>query len=849
MRIIGNNPDADNAEITAVASGALANGSTVVVNTDGTVSVVGETVISEAVGTPTTFGSGVGYYNAVSFDSNSNRIVIAYRDNNNSDYGTAVVATVNSNNTLTLGTPVVFISSHTQDVGAVFDSSNNKIVICFKDAGNSYYGKAVVGTVDSSDNSISFGSVVTYSTATTSENKPVFDSSNNKIVITFFDSSPAHGRCIVGTVSGTSISFGSSVSFNSGTTAFLDAAYDSSNNKVIVVYTDSAATGNPLNARVATVSGTSISFGTEVTVLSTETQYNSAVFDENSGKVVVSYMDENNSNYGTSKVGTVSGTSISFGSAVVWEQGESQYISGVYDSVAKQVVLFYNDGDDSGKGKVVSGTVSGTGISYSSATQFEAGNTQSLAAGYAASGKSVALYMDNGNSNLRTYVVYQNSYSSTNLTSENYIGMSSGVVVPSSLGSATAFDSGSNPFVQAAYDTNSNKVVISYKDNSNSSYGTAVVGTVSGTSISFGTPVVFAAEAMSTSNPVVFDSSNNKIVISFKASDASGKAIVGTVSGTSISFGSAAQFESATVTPPITSCFDSSSNKVFIAYGKSTNGYGIVATVSGTSISFGSAAAFDSSIGGTPYISSAFDSPNSKVVVAYKDGNNSGYGTTTIGTISGTSVSFGTPVVFAAVAVATTKTVFDSANGKIVHSYYASGVAAKARVGTVSGTSISYGTEASVTSTVGAVDNIAFDSSRNQIVVLISISANPYNLKAFTGSVSGTDIAFGSAFNITAAGVYNANVVHDPDSKINIAAYNTGSNGTAQTFNTELRGEVPSGTQAIIDIGSAISTNQTSLTAGQQYFVQTDGTIGTTAADPSVIAGTAISATEIIVKG
>jgi hypothetical protein len=41
----------------------------------------------------------------------------------------------------------------------------------------------------------------------------------------------------------------------------------------------------------------------------------------------------------------------------------------------------------------------------------------------------------------------------------------------------------------------------------------------------------------------------------------------------------------------------------------------------------------------------------------------------------------------------------------------------------------------------------------------------------------------------------------------------------------------------------------TSFTAGQQYFVQTDGTLGLTAADPSVIAGTAISATEIIVKG
>ena len=35
-----------------------------------------------------------------------------------------------------------------------------------------------------------------------------------------------------------------------------------------------------------------------------------------------------------------------------------------------------------------------------------------------------------------------------------------------------------------------NRVVIAYYDDANSDYGTVVVGTVSGTSISFGTPVV-----------------------------------------------------------------------------------------------------------------------------------------------------------------------------------------------------------------------------------------------------------------------------------------------------------------------------------------------------------------------
>jgi sugar lactone lactonase YvrE len=45
------------------------------------------------------------------------------------------------------------------------------------------------------------------------------------------------------------------------------------------------------------------------------------------------------------------------------------------------------------------------------------------------------------------------------------------------------------------------------------------------------------------------------------------------------------------------------------------------------------------------------------------------------------------------------------------------------------------------------------------------------------------------------------------------------------------------------------STAGSSLTSGQSYYVQTDGTLGTTAASPSVFAGTAVSATKLIVKG
>ena len=45
--------------------------------------------------------------------------------------------------------------------------------------------------------------------------------------------------------------------------------------------------------------------------------------------------------------------------------------------------------------------------------------------------------------------------------------------------------------ISATFDSTNNKVVIAYRDGSNSDYGTAIVGTVSGTSISFGSEVIF----------------------------------------------------------------------------------------------------------------------------------------------------------------------------------------------------------------------------------------------------------------------------------------------------------------------------------------------------------------------
>ena len=163
------------------ASGSIPDGRTVRLNGDGTVSVISG-VPTEA-GTSVVFNSASTFYISATFDSISNKVVIAYTDNGNSNYGTAVVGTV-SGTSITFGTPVVFESANCAYTTATFDSNSNKVVIAYAD-GNSFYGTAVVGTV--SGTSITFGTPVVFESASSIYTTATFDSNSNKVVITYRD--------------------------------------------------------------------------------------------------------------------------------------------------------------------------------------------------------------------------------------------------------------------------------------------------------------------------------------------------------------------------------------------------------------------------------------------------------------------------------------------------------------------------------------------------------------------------------------------------------------------------------------------------------------------------------------
>jgi hypothetical protein len=315
--------------------------------------------------------------------------------------------------------------------------------------------------------------------------------------------------------------------------------------------------------------------------------------------------------------------------------------------------------------------------------------------------------------------------------------------------------------------------------------------------------------------------------------------------------------------------YDTNANKVVIAShnnSQSGNGYGYVGTVSGTSISFGSGTAFTST-GTCDNIDVTFDSSNNKVVVVYQD-NTASHGLSVVGTVSGTSISFGTPVTINAASTSELHCSFDATNNKVVVFYKDGGNSGygTAIVGTVSGTSISYGTEVvfesnSIVLAAGFKSSI-FDPDNSLITISYSFTGGGGCFKA--GTVSGTSITFGDKLVFEPGDIYYPESCYDPDTDRVVNVYidagrsnyftaavikTVGSNLTSENYIGIAEYAAADTETATVLIKGGVSTTQSSLTPGQTYFVQGDGTLGLTADDPSVTAGTAVTSSKLIVKG
>ena len=465
-----------------------------------------------------------------------------------------------------------------------------------------------------------------------------------------------------------------------------------------------------------------------------------------------------------------------------------------------------------------------------------------------------------------------------------------GALDPPQPGTSVIYSANSASNTNSTFDSNSNRVVIAYQDHGNSRYGTAVVGTVNGTSISFGTPVAYNS-VVSNDNVPTFDSDSNKVVIAFEDQTNSrhGKAIVGAVnsSNNSIAFGSIVTFESARANLAAIA-FDSNVNKVVVLYNDGGNSDALTAvvgdvTASNNSIAFGTPV----SLGLVAYTNAAisFDSTANKMVVAYRNVSDSNHGAAKVGTItaSNNSIAFGAEAKFlAASSTGSKQCAYDPDTNKTAIFFIdTSGSPAvnKAVVATVntSNNTLSYGSLTAFTTFSNAISGAVYDTNINKFVVVYTDQSGDITQHVIVGTVNGTSISFGTQSptsadttkvvpNVQSAcfdsnsnkvvSVFKKTDPNDPNSTstnkgraVVISTQGLISNLTAENYVGISDSAYTDGQDAVIQVGGSVDDAQSSLTVGQSYFVQTDGSLGTTADDPSVFAGTAIAATKLVVKG
>jgi hypothetical protein len=387
-------------------------------------------------------------------------------------------------------------------------------------------------------------------------------------------------------------------------------------NTTEIVFSDMTA------ATTLTPTGGGVTVGTPSTFNPALTRGSSVAFDPNTaGKFVVVYEDDANSDYGTAIVGTISGTTISYGSEYNFDTGDVEInsINVAFDpNVASKFVIVWDDNDNN-KGKAVVGNISGTVISFGSVYQFNSSYSDYITIAFVpnASDKFVIAYTDQVTGQMVGTAI---------------VGTISGTVI--SFGSEYIFhpystNSTGAKEISLAFDPNSpGKFVITYQErhSSSRSSGTAIVGIISGTALSFGSQFKFVnntGNGIINETSVAFDPNTaGKFVVAYceEPTGGDGKAIVGTITGTSISYGSVYTFNITNSNETIGNIdiyFDPTFVSVFlISYKKQAYARIAVVGVLGTTLSF---VDYTTSLQ-VSYNTMAFDpsTPN-RFIISYKD--------------------------------------------------------------------------------------------------------------------------------------------------------------------------------------------------------------------------------------
>ena len=417
----------------AVASGTISNGDTVIINADGTVSSVAGSGATESIGADAEFESGGISWVGACYDTTADRVVICYKETTG-NYINVQVGQV-SGSTITFGADTAVGTQYSGYPAIAYDVTANRVVIHYVDNGSGSYAAAAVGTVTGgATNTISFGTPVVLTSAAITYPTLVYLAATSKMIFLWkLDGAPQDGQCACGTTDAASetITFGTTISFQSGAAQFLTRGsfYDPDTERVVACYQVADQDGHA--CLIENTTGTTLVAYTAYEFEAGATSGMGGAYDTDQNKGIITYRDDHHGYYLKAVVMTIVGgvtNSITYGTEVTAVSVNSSHINATYDETADKVVVMYSDSTNT-QGSVVAGTISGTGASATSTWGTPLLVTESYLQ-YPTivydsdTGQCVLNYVDGNDSESGHSRVLTVGFTSTNLTTSNYIGIS-----------------------------------------------------------------------------------------------------------------------------------------------------------------------------------------------------------------------------------------------------------------------------------------------------------------------------------------------------------------------------------------------------------------------------------------
>ena len=453
-----------------------------------------------------------------------------------------------------------------------------------------------------------------------------------------------------------------------------------------------------------------------------------------------------------------------------------------------------------------------------------------------------------------------------------------------SLATSGVIESQYNRGINFGYDSINNKILAILNNNSNPE--SAVVGTISGDSITWGTPVTFTG-GLTVDCEIAFDTTSGKFIFFFNNS-LNGNyqtAQTGTISGTTITFGTPVVVESAYSDLQVKGSvvYDPSTNKIVFIFSNNTAMYSRIATVSGTSLSLQTRYTVYTT--STSLLKAVYVPATQSIAVIHVDNNyrdTMGFNAK----LSASSIQW-IPQKQVRLIWGSSFAVAGLSQGNSPNSTYVPSIAAHPTEphifwsyrGVYNDTFYLYSFSLSEyfgiqkrnvfisgigTETSGCLYNeIAYDENSERIIVARQgNTASDAFVQEYVEDfelgfklVNTTEITDESPARNVVACIYipseQKSVIGYAKVTTNypVAAVYTSGISSANKYIGISDADYTDGATAKIQLVGSVDDAQSGLTAGKTHYVQRDGTLSTAPDNPKVVAGTAMSATSIIVKG